>query len=45
MANVLASKERRLAMRELGFAQARRFQWTTAAQRCLSVYQRVLNRP
>ena len=44
MAQVLASPERRVHMRAQGLERARRFQWTTAAQRCLSVYQRVLSR-
>ncbi len=45
MTDILASRERREAMRERGLAQAQRFQWTAAAQRCLEVYQRVLSRP
>ena len=45
MAEVLASRERRRAMSERGLARARCFQWTTAAQRCLSVYRRVLSLP
>ena len=42
MTAVLASPERRAAMRERGLAQARRFDWTVAAERCLNVYQRAL---
>ena len=45
MTEILASRERREVMRERGLARAQQFQWTTAAQRCLEVYQRVLSRP
>ena len=43
MTAVLASPERRAAMRERGLAQARRFDWTVAAEQCLNVYQRALD--
>lgn len=43
MMAALASTERRAAMRERGLAQARRFDWTVAAERCLNVYQRALD--
>lgn len=43
MTAVLASPERRAAMRDLGLAQARRFDWTVAAERCLNIYQRALD--
>ena len=42
MTAVLASPERRAGMRERGLAQAQRFDWTVAAERCLNVYQRAL---
>ena len=43
MTVVLASPERRATMRERGLAQARRFDWTVAAEQCLNVYQRALD--
>ena len=43
MTMVLASPERRATMRERGLAQARRFDWTVAAEQCLNVYQRALD--
>lgn len=43
MTRVLASPERRARMSERGLAQARRFDWTVAAERCLSLYQRALD--
>ncbi len=43
MTTVLASAERRVRMSERGLAQARRFDWTVAAERCLSLYQRALD--
>ena len=44
MAEVLSSSARQTELRRLGLAQAERFRWTDSAQRCLSVYQRVLTR-
>jgi glycosyltransferase involved in cell wall biosynthesis len=43
MVAVLASPERRAQMRERGLTQARRFDWTIAAERCLSLYRHVLD--
>ena len=43
MTVVLAAPERRAAMRERGLVQARRFDWTVAAEQCLNVYQRALD--
>ena len=43
MTKVLTSRSRREEMRSRGLAQARRFDWAIASQRCLNVYQRVLN--
>ncbi len=44
MAEVLTSSTRRAALRQRGLARAEQFRWTDSAQRCLSVYQRVLTR-
>lgn len=43
MTVVLASPERRMQMSERGLAQARQFDWTVAAERCLSLYRRALD--
>ena len=43
MTAVLASPERRTQMSDRGLAQARQFDWTVAAERCLSLYQRALH--
>lgn len=43
MTDVLASPERRTQMSERGLVQARHFDWTVAAERCLSLYQRALD--
>ena len=43
MSAVLASPERCADMRARGLAQARKFEWTVAAERCLSLYQHALD--
>ena len=43
MAAVLASPERRAQMCERGLIQARQFDWTVAAQRCLNLYRHALD--
>ncbi len=42
MQAVLSSPARQAEMRARGLAQAQRFDWTAAADRCLDVYRRVL---
>lgn len=39
MTAVLASPERRIQMSERGLVQARKFDWTEAAEQCLSLYR------
>ena len=43
MTTVLASRRQREEMRSRGLAQAQRFDWGIASQRCLNVYRKVLN--
>ncbi len=43
MSAILASPERCADMRARGLAQARKFEWTVAAERCLSLYQHALD--
>lgn len=43
MTAVLASPERRAQMSERGLAQAQRFDWTVAAERCLNAYRLALS--
>ena len=43
MSAVLASPEQRTQMSERGLIQARQFDWTVAAEQCLSLYRRALD--
>ena len=43
MTAVLASPERRTQMNERGLIQARKFDWTVAAEQCLSLYRHALD--
>lgn len=43
MTALLRSPERRTRMSERGLNQAQRFDWTVAAEQCLSLYRRALN--
>lgn len=43
MTDVLASPERRTQMSERGLVQARKFDWTVAAEQCLSLYRHALD--
>ncbi|MCY3959067.1 MAG: glycosyltransferase family 1 protein [Chloroflexi bacterium] len=43
MSAVLQSPERRARMSKLGLVQAQRFDWTVAAEQCLSLYRRALD--
>ena len=43
MTAVLASPARRTQMHERGLAQAKQFDWTVAAERCLTLYQHALD--
>ena len=44
MTAILASPERRTQMSERGLVQARKFDWTVAAEQCLSLYRHALDR-